>query len=162
MTTTDTRSQSNAETQRRFVSEVWNGRNLDAVPEFLAPDAVVYDPTYPDPIRGPEEYAAYVRDTLAAFPDFRVDQHAVLADGDRLMTHYTLSGTNEGPLGPLPPTGRTVELDGTAVLRYADGRIVEDRAFVDTGDLRRQLGLSFPAVLVTGPRLVVRAIRGRS
>ncbi|MFC4358445.1 ester cyclase [Halobium salinum] len=161
MSTTDRTVLTNVDTQRRLVAEVWNGRNVEAIPEFFAEDCVVEDPSYPTPIRGVEGYAAYVRDTLTAFPDFHLEQHAVVGDGDRVLTHYTASGRQDGPLGPLPPTGRWVEIEGTAVVRYADGRIVEDRAFFDTAELRRQLGLAFPAALVTLPRLAFRAVRAR-
>ncbi|MFC5972007.1 ester cyclase [Halomarina salina] len=161
MVTTTTVAEANVETQRRLVAEVWNDRNPDAAHEFFAEGCVAYDPTAPEAIRGPEGYAAYVRDTLRAFPNFHVDLHAVVADGNRVMTHYTVSGKNDGPFGPLPPTGRFVEMEGMSTVRYVDGRIIELREFVDTAALRRQLGLSFPAVLLTLPRLALREVRRR-
>jgi predicted ester cyclase len=85
----------------------------------------------------------------------------VLEDGDQVMTHFTVSGTNTGSLGSLPPTGRRVEIDGMSLIRYEDGRIAEERIFLDSREFRRQLGLSFPTVLGTLPRLAYRALRAR-
>lgn len=148
----------NIEMHERLVTEVWNGRDPDAAVNFVAQNFVGHQPAYPE-IQGAEAYVEYVRETLTAFPDFHVDQHKVLSDGEVVVTHYTISGTHNGPLGPLPPTGRFVELEGMSVARYVDGRIVEVREFVDTAELRHQLGLGFPTILVTVPRLLLRAIR---
>lgn len=46
-------------------------------------------------------------------------------------------------------------------IHYADGRVVADQAFFDTADVRQQLGLTFPAVLLTLPQLARRAVLNR-
>jgi steroid delta-isomerase-like uncharacterized protein len=150
-----------AETSRQFVRGVWNDRNFEAIPEYMTEDCMVYDPTYPEPIRGHDAYREYVRDIVGAFPDFRGEHHVVLEDGNRVMTHFTVSGTNTGSFGPLPPTGRRVEIDGMSLIRFEDGRIAEERVFLDSREFRRQLGLSFPAILRLLPRLAYRALRAR-
>lgn len=99
-------SSANVETQRRFAHEVWNKQNIFVIPEFVADEYIGRDPAYSKPIRGPEGYADYVRSSLSTFPDLHLEQHAVLGDGDHVLSHYTVSGTQDGPLGPLPPTGR--------------------------------------------------------
>jgi hypothetical protein len=48
-----------------------------------------------------------------------------------------------------------------SLIRFEDGRIAEERVFLDSREFRRRLGLSFPTVLGTLPRLASRALRAR-
>ncbi|MDS0299571.1 ester cyclase [Halogeometricum sp. S1BR25-6] len=161
MTATDTIEQTNLDGHRRFADDIWNDHRVETAPEYVHENCVLYDPTQPRPIRGREAFARYLRDTFTAFPDLRVELHEMLAEGDTVVAHYTLTGTHEGPFGRISPTGRRIELEGMSMVRYVDGRIAEERAFVDSATLRRQLGFGFPTVLVTVPRLALRAIRDR-
>ena len=41
----------------------------------------------------------------------------------------------------LPPTGRRVEIPAVSMLRMADGILVEDHFYFDSGTVMRQMGL---------------------
>ena len=69
---------------------------------------------------------------------------AQLAEGDRVMTRFTISGTDEGGLLGLSPTGRGATFGGIFVDRIADGRIVEHWGQSDMVGLLEQLGLMPP------------------
>jgi predicted ester cyclase len=49
----------------------------------------------------------------------------VIADGDRVVTHFTFTGTHEGELMGVRPTGKEVSVTGTGVFHVVDGKIVE-------------------------------------
>jgi predicted ester cyclase len=51
-------------------------------------------------------------------------------------------GTHTGPLGPVPPTGRRIEIDGLIIDHVADGRVVERWEQFDQSVMLRQLGLA--------------------
>ena len=76
-----------------------------------------------------------------AFPDlqFRIDDQ--LAEGDKVMTRWTVSGTHKGQLGPVPPTNVLVDVTGTNIHRFADGKIVESWENWDRFGLMQQLGV---------------------
>ena len=67
---------------------------------------------------------------------------------DDVAIEIVLRATNTGPLevgsdDPLPPTGRRIELPSVWFLRLrGDGRIVEERDYLDTASFFRQLGLA--------------------
>jgi predicted ester cyclase len=89
----------------------------------------------------------------AAFPDLRFTIEDIVAEGDRVTTRGTLSGTNTGPLAGLPPTGRPVRVSYTDVLRVADGAcVLEHWVELDRPVLMRQLGVlpTEPVVLAGG------------
>jgi hypothetical protein len=53
----------------------------------------------------------------------------------------TQSGVLNGPMGDVPPTGRSVEVDYTHVLRYRDGKHVSFNLIFDRLKMLEQLGL---------------------
>jgi predicted ester cyclase len=70
---------------------------------------------------------AHVRDLArAAFPDlaFRVDR--LIEKDDLVVSNWMLTGTHTGDaFYDVPPSGEPVTINGTAILRVRDGRIVE-------------------------------------
>lgn len=88
------------------------------------------------------EYWSRQRD---AFPDLHLALDLVVAEGDVVMSEWTWSGANTGPLTlrdgtRAPATGRRVELRGMEVARVRGGEIVEYRVYWDGLDLAHQLG----------------------
>jgi predicted ester cyclase len=53
-----------------------------------------------------------------------------------------MRGTQTGALGPLPPTGRRIEVQGMTVYYFRDGRIIGHRQVVDRLAVARQLGIA--------------------
>jgi ubiquinone/menaquinone biosynthesis C-methylase UbiE/predicted ester cyclase len=119
-----------AETARRALEEVCSGRDLEGIPSVYHPDFVdhVNRLTY----RGHDGARRSVALYRELFPDlrFRVDEQ--VSEGNRVASRWTLRGTHKG---------RPVELRGIVISRFENGRIIEDWAASDSGDLLRQLGL---------------------
>ena len=91
---------------RRIYEELWDQRKLEVADEVIARGGVNYD-TGLAPMRfGPEEMKDTVRMVTAAFPDNRHKVEELITEGDRVVAHVTLTGTHEGELMGIPPTGR--------------------------------------------------------
>jgi steroid delta-isomerase-like uncharacterized protein len=128
----------------RFVDEVINARDLDgAMTELVAEDFVELNPL---PGQGPGR--AGLRDVLAgmfaAFPDLRWTPQDMIAEGDRVMTYSTWSGTHEGEFQGIPATGRTVTVEAWTIDRFHDGQMVDSRILMDVVGLLGQLGVIPP------------------
>jgi predicted ester cyclase len=52
---------------------------------------------------------------------------------------YRLLGTNDGPLGGRPPTGKRFELHGCTILQVQGGRVKRVWRYSDTAGLIQQL-----------------------
>jgi len=74
-----------------------------------------------------------------AYPDMRVvmDESHYL-DG-RSFHLWTFTGTNTGA-GATPPTGKSVKVSGSTLLRFKDGMIAEEIVYFDALDMQTQLG----------------------
>lgn len=97
---------------------------------------------------GPEvtSRAAFVelqKTFLATMPDQHITIESMVAEGDRVAVLATYAGTQTGPMGDIPATGRTVELRFLAIFRIADGMIAELWVEWDNVAMLTQLGL-FP------------------
>jgi steroid delta-isomerase-like uncharacterized protein len=77
----------------------------------------------------------------AAFPDLAVSVDLMVAEGHLVAVRWTARGTNTGTGNGIPATGRKVEVSGTAIFRFEDGRIAEEWTSANTLGLLKQLGL---------------------
>lgn len=62
---------------------------------------------------------------LSAFPDSHVTVDDMLAEGDRVATKKTFTGTHTGDFMGIAPTGNRVTLQYVDILRLRDGRIID-------------------------------------
>ena len=120
---------------------IFNQRNLDALHEFYAADAVWHQPD--QDLRGLEEVKRWLARPFEAFPNLNVGVEDSIAESDRVVIRYTSRGTHQGETAGLgPPTGRQIELEGLAMVRFEESKIVEFWDRFDTLSLLQQLGLA--------------------
>jgi steroid delta-isomerase-like uncharacterized protein len=127
------------ELSRRIFEEVWNQQNLSAADEIIAPNFVDHDPQ--SSVQGIEGYKQFVRYYLTAFPDSHFTVEDVIAEGQMVVTRWTVSGTHTGNLGAIPATGRRISVTGISCGRVENGKIVEGWTNWDTLGLMQQLGV---------------------
>ena len=133
-------SEENKALVRRGWEEVVNGKNLDALEEVYAPDFVWHEPD--QDIQGYEEGKQFVSTFFKAFPDMSITVDDVLAEGDQVVSRYTIRGTHQGETEDFgPPTGRPFELEGITIHRFEGGKIVEEWERYDNLSALQQLGL---------------------
>jgi len=133
-------SEQNKRLIREITDIIWNRQELDRIPEFYAPDFV--GDYRPYGFReGHAGVRAMVEGAWRAFPDYHEEVHELIAEGDRVVLHLTISGTQLGQWGPLPPTGKRAEFDEIVILRIRDGKVVGQRGVVDNLSALRQLGV---------------------
>jgi predicted ester cyclase len=136
----------NKATVRRVFDEVFNQGNLSVVDELVAPDYVLHDPGVPaGELLGLEAYKEqWVSMFRTAFPDLRIVIDDQVAEGDKVASRYTGSGTHQGELRGFPPTNNGVEVTGTITSRFAEGKIVEEWNNIDGLGMMQQLGIVPP------------------
>ena len=123
---------------RRVVDEMWNRADPAAVEELIAPDMVEHG-AFGSGTGGRED----ARDTIgrfrAAFPDLVLEAEDLIAEGDRVVLHWTGSGTHEGEFMGVPPSGARITARGLDIYRVVDGRVVEHWGYPDVPGLMAQL-----------------------
>jgi len=110
------------------------------VDEIVAAD--YYNHDAPDPNIGSEGVKAGVTRFKNAFPDAQAKIAFQLAEGDKVVTRYTWSGTNLGETYGIPATGKQVNWTATVTFRIGDGKISEAWENRDLWGLMQQLGVA--------------------
>src|SRR3990170_7689139 len=99
---------------RRYFEEYHNQREHAILEEIMAPDLLE-----------PTRRVTHI--LLTTFPDYRLTIEDQIAEGDKVATVWTGSGTNQGewesPAGSIAPTGMQVTWTGTTTLRLSEGKI---------------------------------------
>ena len=77
----------------------------------------------------------------AAVPDARYTVEDMIAEGDRVVSRFTMTGTQTGEMQGIPPTGKQCKVAGIDIFRVVDGKIVEHWDAVDQLGMLQQLGV---------------------
>ncbi|HKE34058.1 MAG TPA: ester cyclase [Candidatus Acidoferrum sp.] len=130
---------------RRMYEEVWNKRNLEVAKELIAPSHAVQLFDAADSGVGPEAYASNVVQFVRAFPDLKFTILDMVAENEKVVAFWNISGTHKGEFRGIAPTGKKVSVDGITMIQLSDGKIMDSYVSLDMWSMMQQLG-ALPAV----------------
>ena len=125
----------------RYFEQVWNQGQLDALDELLCADYVNHSPSTPDPRPGPEGLKPIVREMRAGIPDLHYQILDLVAAQDKVAVYLRVTGTHEGMLFGIAPTGRRIDVHQMQIEWLRDGRIWQHWRVTDELALMRQLAV---------------------
>ena len=131
-------TEDNKAISRRVTEEGWNQANTALFDEFIAADFIGHNPD--GDIHGLEGYKQFYANLHSAFPDMRFSVEDQIAEGDRVVSRFTGTGTHQGELRGIPPSGKRFTITGMVIFRYASGRVAEGWYNSDTLGLLQQIG----------------------
>lgn len=123
-----------------------NRRDGAAALRVCHPDFVLDTIPFGTRSHGAGETALHLTAFFAAFPDYAVDLERMVADDAVAACWGEMRLTLRGPLGALPPTGRTARLPVCSIFTTRDGLLAGERFFFDLHGLCTQLGVALPDV----------------
>jgi predicted ester cyclase len=125
------------------LERAYNERDYDTVRACVAADFVPQTP-------GSETLPAGVEGAIAAneggfqgFSDKRTEILEIFGEGDRVVSHVRMTGTNDGdlPFGGISATGKAIDMDWIQISRHgSDGTIQETWAQMDLPKMMVQVG----------------------
>ena len=119
-----------------------NRGDVSAADRAFAPDCVIHINGSPEPNLSLGGFKDMIGGLLSAFPDLRVTVVDQIVAGDKVATRWTAEGTNNGPFGPVPATGRRIRIGGLVLDRVVEGKVVERWEQWDQMAMLQQLGLA--------------------
>jgi steroid delta-isomerase-like uncharacterized protein len=128
---------------RRLFEEVANGQNLDVLEELVAKDVVNHAAT-DEHKRGIEGFRHVMEWGHTLLPDGRYEVLDMIAEGDMVACRVRVSGTMQGEMFGVPPTGRSATVEHVHWHRVAGGKLVERWAVRDDLGALIQLGIIDP------------------
>jgi predicted ester cyclase len=126
---------------RRITTEIWTNGRVELIDELVSQDFVDHIDFPGIEETGRPRYRASVSAIRSAFPDYREEILWSVAEGDRAVSYVRITGTHQGPLHGMEPTGRQVDYHAMGALRFGSGMAVERWGFGDSPAMMQQLGL---------------------
>jgi steroid delta-isomerase-like uncharacterized protein len=124
----------------RFIDEILNQGRFEVAEEIVAKDFVELDPL-PGQAQGRDGLVEVLKGMRSAFPDIHWTVEETIADGEKVATRFTWTGTQKGAFLGIPATGRSVSVKGVVIDRVVDGLMTDSRILMDTLSLMQQLGV---------------------
>lgn len=125
---------------RRLYEEAWNKRRLEIVGELISPSHAVEIIEAADSGIGPEAYARTVTQFVRGFPDLKFTVLDLIAENDKVVALWNITGTHQGEFRGVAPTGRKISLDGITIHQLANEKIMDSFVSVDMWRMMQQLG----------------------
>jgi steroid delta-isomerase-like uncharacterized protein len=126
---------------RRLVEELWTKGNLSVADELFFESYTHHDPSTPDFEKGPEGEKKRLLFYRTAFPDLQFTIEDMIGEGETVTCRWSSTGTHQGPLSVIAPSGKRVSVSGMTFVKFAGGKIVEGWVNWDTFSLLQQLGV---------------------
>lgn len=123
---------------REWFERVWNQQDESAIDQLLDRNTVGNDPNFGT---GFEAFKNQWRLWLIGFPDLKFEVIDVYANGNSVVTHWQMSGTNSGKFRNQDATNKKIKIDGVSIDKIKDGKIISGKDFWDTKILDQQLGI---------------------
>jgi serine phosphatase RsbU (regulator of sigma subunit) len=124
---------------RRYAEEVGNQQNFELVDEIFEQRYISHQPDGTTLVRGPEDVKRFHREFHSAFSNFHINIEEQIAEGDKVVSRYTMRGTHQRAFRGMAPTGKEVELKAVTIFRFSEeGKVVETWDSYDQLSLMRQ------------------------
>ncbi|GAB3976782.1 ester cyclase [Actinoallomurus acanthiterrae] len=131
-------TQRNLVTARRWLLDVFNNHDLDAVPQIISPDYVNVGTT---DRKGHEAGADVIRQADSWSPDRKIEVKYAIAQNDLVMALFRLSGTHTGPFQGVEPSGRAYSVWLSDIFRFDQAGLMTEGWVIGKGDLRAALAV---------------------
>ena len=122
------------------LEEVYANKNLGTINEVLDSNYVLYSPFFKVGARGLETTKYNIQSNSRSFPDYKFKIDSFYVVNESIVYFWSATGTNSGPLGRMPTTGKSINISGVTVSKVRDGKIYEDHQYWNALDFYKQLG----------------------
>ncbi len=132
--------EANKNAARRYNEEVWGKGNLDVIDEVFADNYRYLNP--PPQMRPTKEgFKEWVRYFRSAFNVLGTTVDDIVADGDKVAVRWTTRIRHGGEAFGIPATNKETTLSRIHILRFENGKVVEEWAEADRLGMMQRLGV---------------------
>ncbi|MGL6269960.1 MAG: ester cyclase [Chitinophagaceae bacterium] len=126
-----------------FMERVWNGKEAGIVEKYVDSIYTIHIDTG-DPWEGKtldiDEFKVRLNYSFDSFPDMHFNILTSVADGNFVAINWIMTGTNLGPIGGFPPTGKSIKTNGFTIYHFNNGKICGHSQVFDRTTVMKQLG----------------------
>ena len=138
----DSKAEANAASVQAFYDQVLNGHNPAMMDSFCSADIIDHQmDQYEGGNQGLEAVKAMMTEFFTAYPDLDIKANYIKAWGDTVMAHFTMTGTNKGPMMGMPATNKPVKIEGVDLVVFKDGKMSQHWGYQEDMKWMQQLGM---------------------
>ena len=142
--TTTLLAQTQVEKNIKMYSTTWdnivNKRQIDLI-NAANFDANITMLSSPENIVGIENFKAHYQNYLTGFSDITFTIVEIFGQGDKIVKHWNFKGKHTGTFFGIPPTSKSVDIEGVTIAKMKNGKIAIEKDFMDSMPFMQQLGL---------------------
>jgi steroid delta-isomerase-like uncharacterized protein len=128
----------------KMYSETWdeiiNTGNLELINDTNFTDDITLVMS-PENIVGIDGFKDYYSNFVTGFSDVEFTLVDVFGQDDKIVKHWRYKGTHSGDFFGIPATGKSVDVEGTTLVKMKDGKIAKEQDFMDNLIFMDQLGI---------------------
>ena len=129
----------------RAAHESWNRRDYAGIVRNTTETFSYIDHSRNLTLNGRDKFKAWTEEWAKGMPDGKISNVKYTDAGDTVIAEFTAEGTNTGPFGQLPPTGKRLTLPFCEISHFdKDGRITSGGCYYDQLTILTQLGHAKP------------------
>jgi predicted ester cyclase len=126
----------NIKLARRIVEEGFGGNNPSIMDELAADGFIEHQRG----MNSLDDTKAAISALGRAFPDISYQLVNTIASSDLVCVQYRVTGTHQGSLGPMQPSGKRFETDLIDIMKFKDGKLTEHWGVPDRLGMMEDLG----------------------
>ena len=120
--------------------EAFNAGDWQRLKAALAPDVIYDEVGSQRRLQGADQFVEAYQGWKLAGPDCKGTISNALASGNTVVIEVHWTGTQTGPLGAIPPSGKPWSVRGAQVVALDGNRIKELRQYFDMTTILQQIG----------------------
>jgi steroid delta-isomerase-like uncharacterized protein len=126
----------------RYLQRAWGDGHWATAEEIVDENAVFHDQVREGDLPPGREGVRVAMERIATgMPDFVMEVHDLVAEGDIVVIRWSATGTHAGDFNGFPATGRVATLYAISIVRMKDGHIVEGWQETDRLGMAQELGM---------------------
>ena len=126
------------------VQEAFSSGNAEGLENYVAENMIEHSPDPMIKTTGLQGLKDAIKMYKTAFPDMKMTSVSMVAEGDLVVGHINIKGNNSGPMGEMPATNKTMDVNGVDIVRFENGKGVEHWGYWEEMKMMTQLGLMPP------------------
>ena len=131
---------------------VWNTGDVSRIGEFIHDDFIADYRPLGELRQGIADVKKMVLGAHETFEGFHEEMHDLVAEGNRVAAHFTITGRHVGNWGLVPPTGKLLRYEEMAIFHFKEEKIFYQRGVVDNLRALYQAGSDAPEENRPSPR----------
>jgi steroid delta-isomerase-like uncharacterized protein len=128
---------------QRFIDDIWNHKRLDKVEHYVNDQYTIHLDTA-DPWEGKilshQDFKERLQFSFSSFSDIHFEITSSIEEESHVAITWILTGTNDGYIGNLPPTGKSIRTTGLTIYHFQDDLICGHTQIFDRATVAKQLG----------------------